>query len=237
MRRLSCQIMCKCRDVIGLTLRTEEESLLTAVQISIVLHISWHYLNLEPEIILLGNWYRPGAIPHDGHAALEAELSEFAGQFTGLILTGDLNIHHACWLRHSNGNSVQGADLKNLCDAYGMVQCVSEPTREQYLLVLFLTDLSDCKVNGGSSIADHKFLLGTVPVPVIQRQEISRHAFDFRKAQWKKLRSALCETDWNKLEQGTAEDAFNHFMQVLWNQVCTYIPFREIVFTSNRTPG
>ena len=22
---------------------------------------SWHYLNLEPETILIGNWYRPGA--------------------------------------------------------------------------------------------------------------------------------------------------------------------------------
>ena len=99
---------------------------------------SWHFLNLEPETILLGNWYRPGAIPHDGHAALEAELSEFAGQFTGLILTGDLNIHHTCWLRHSNGNSVQGADLKNLFDAYGMVQVSRSRLASSIYLMFFL---------------------------------------------------------------------------------------------------
>ena len=197
---------------------------------------SWHFLNLEPEIILLGNWYRPGASPHDGYAALESELAEFAGQYTGLILSGDLNIHHARWLRHSNGNTVQGADLKNLCDSFGMVQCVSDPTRGQYLLDLFLTDLSGCKVSVGPSVADHKFLLGSVPVPEVVHKEITRNAFDFRKAQWKRLRSALRETDWTSLDRGTAEDAFNYFMQALWAQICTFIPFRQIAFTKKSHP-
>ena len=96
----------------------------------------WHFLHADPEVLLVGNWYRPGATIHDGYAALQEEIAEHSSDATGMILAGDLNIHHAKWLRHSNGNSVQGADLRALCDNLGLQQIVREPTRQQYLLDL-----------------------------------------------------------------------------------------------------
>ena len=81
---------------------------------------SWHYLHIEPETILLGNWYRPGATIHDGYVNLISEIEKHSTDSTGTILSGDLNIHHARWLRHSNGNSIQGADLKTFCNNLGL---------------------------------------------------------------------------------------------------------------------
>ena len=83
----------------------------------------------------MGNWYRPGASECDSYQALDEELHKHASDATGVVLTGDLNIHHARWLRYSNGNSVEGAELKVFADNLGLLQLVREPTREQYLLV------------------------------------------------------------------------------------------------------
>ena len=102
---------------------------------------SWHYLHIEPETVLLGNWYRPGATIHDGYVNLISEIEKHSTESTGIILSGDLNIQHARWLRHSNGNSIQAAELKALCDNLGLQQLVGEPTRQQYLLDLYLSDV------------------------------------------------------------------------------------------------
>ena len=88
------------------------------VENSITEERSWHFLHVEPEILLVGNWYRPGATVHDSFVGLQTDLTKFMPDVTGIIVTGDLNIHHARWLRHSNGNSIQGADLKVVCDNF-----------------------------------------------------------------------------------------------------------------------
>ncbi len=56
---------------------------------------SWHFLHADPEVLLVGNWYQPGATIHDGYAALQEEIAEHSSDATGIILNGDLNIHHA----------------------------------------------------------------------------------------------------------------------------------------------
>ena len=93
---------------------------------------SWHYLHCDPEVILLGNWYRPGATEHDGFQCLQAELMKHMPEATGVFLCGDLDIHDARWLLFSNGNSCQGADLKVLCDNFGIQQLVQDPTENQF---------------------------------------------------------------------------------------------------------
>jgi len=197
---------------------------------------SWHYLNIEPGNILVGNWYRPGATDHDGYESLESELSRFASEYTGVILTGDLNIHHARWLRFSNGNTAQGADLKVLCDNHGLSQLTREPTRQQYLLDLFLSDVPGCKVTVGAYIADHKFLQVSVPVPETNSKIITRYGFQMARAKWSQLENALNSVEWTQLQRGTAEDALNFFMETLWVLLCTFIPYKKINFEKKTHP-
>ena len=86
---------------------------------------SWHFLQMGPEIIFIGNWYRPGASDHDAYQELQEEMNKYMPDATGIILSGDLNIHHIKWLRFSNGNSQQGADLEAVCDQFGLQQLVN----------------------------------------------------------------------------------------------------------------
>ena len=95
-----------------LTLARSDFNRLVHIENSKVEERSWHFLHMDPEILLLGNWYRPGATEHDAYAALQEEMGAHVLEATGIILSGDLNVHHARWLRFSNGNTVQGSDLK-----------------------------------------------------------------------------------------------------------------------------
>ena len=62
--------------------------------------------------------------------------------------------------------------LKILSDKLGLQQMVREPTRLQYLLDLYLTDVPGTKVTVGPYIADHRFLLARVPVPEVATKTI-----------------------------------------------------------------
>ena len=81
---------------------------------------AWHFIHLDPEIILLGNWYRPGATCHDNFEGLDADLQRLTPEATSVILTGDLNVHHSKWLRFSNGNTAVGADLRIISENFGL---------------------------------------------------------------------------------------------------------------------
>ena len=212
-----------------LTLSRSDYNKLVHIEDSLEEERSWHYLHVEPEILLLGNWYRPGATEHDGFACLQAELAKHTQEATGIILTGDFNIHHARWLRHSNGNSIQGADLKIVSENFGLQQLVREPTRNEYLLDLFLTDVAGAKVCVGPCIADHNFLLASVPMPEITDLHFVRSRFNISRVNWPILRSALAGIDWSPLDRGSGDDAATFFMEMLWTVLCTHIPYEQIV--------
>ena len=176
---------------------------------------SWHFLKLGIETILLGNWYRPGASAFDGFTELYAELAEHFAEVSGVLLIGDLNIHHKRWLRFSNDNTHIGSEMKALCDFHGLSQIVREPTREQYLLDLAICDLVGATATVLPKIADHKGVRVDVPMPVINEVGISRTVWHLKSADWDKLEKELSEVDWGILSRGTAEDAVNYFLDVL----------------------
>ena len=118
-----------------LTLRREDYNGLVHISNSSSEERSWHFLKLGLETVLLGNWYRPGASDFDEFSELYGEMSEFFDQISGVLLLGDLNIHHKRWLRFSSGDTAVGAHFKTLCEFYGMSQLVREPTRGEYLLI------------------------------------------------------------------------------------------------------
>ena len=152
---------------------------------------SWHFLHLGPEVILLGNWYRPGSTIHDSFEGLNSDLQRLLPECTGIILTGDLNIHHVRWLRYSNGNSQVGTDLRLICENHDLQQLVSEPTRGQYLLDLYLTDIAGSTVTVGPKIADHSMIIADIPLIEPQALEIRRKRFNIRRARCKELKKEL----------------------------------------------
>jgi len=189
---------------------------------------SWHFLRLGFDTILVANWYRPGATVHDGFVNLYAEMAEYWYEISGVVIAGDLNIHHKKWLRHSNGDTTVGADLKTLCEFHGMNQLVREPTRKEYLLDLVCTDIFRATVAVLPLIADHKSVLTKLPLPEILEKKVEREVWILAKADWKQLQNKLLEFDWKRLHTGSAEDALEYFLQILWLHLVRYIPRRKI---------
>ena len=66
-----------------------------------------------------------------------------------------------------------------------MQQLICEPTRGQYLLDLYLTDVADTKTEVGFQIADHKMVIAKIPLPEIKSLEIVKERFNLKRADWK----------------------------------------------------
>ena len=180
------------------------------------------------ETISLANWYRHGASDSDDISDLYSEISEYFTQVSGVLLIGDLNIHHQRWLHFSNANTHIGSQLKTFCDFHGMHQLVHEPTRGEYLLDLVLTDVVGATVKILPSIADHKGVLVQLPMSAINEIEISRTVWDLKKANWQEIENEIVQFDWQLLGRGTAEDAVNLFLDVLWCVLVKHIPQKQI---------
>jgi len=77
---------------------------------------------------------------------LREELETISALVDAVVIVGDLNVHHASWLRFANGDAPRGRLLKDVCDSFGLRQLVAQPTRGEYLLDLALSSSAGVSV-------------------------------------------------------------------------------------------
>ena len=63
------------------------------------------------------------------------------------------------------------------------------------MLDLFLTDVAGSKVRVGPGIADHNFLLASLPLPEVSDLQFTRSRFNTSRVNWPTLRSALADIE------------------------------------------
>jgi hypothetical protein len=102
---------------------------------------AWLCMHTNRGPYLLCCWYRR---PNPGEVAsissFHREYEEHCKDMLGTIIVGDLNVHQRKWLRHSVRNSLEGALLQDTCNTLGLSQLVRDPTREDNLLDLVLSN-------------------------------------------------------------------------------------------------
>ena len=155
-------------------------------------------------------------------------MATYYTQISGIILGGDLNVHHKRWLRFSREDTRIGSELKIFCDFYGLNQLVREPTRNEYLLDLVISDIAGSSVKTLPSIADHKAVLMHLKLPEIAEIIIPRTLWHLKDAQWQALEKELSEIEWSNLKKGTAEDSLQYFLDILWTLLVRHIPSKKI---------
>jgi len=197
---------------------------------------SWHLIHTDVGTYAMANWYRPGVAEENVLQTFRQELEEIVSQNLGTLVTGDLNIHHSKWLVHSSGNTPQGEMLREIANDFGLVQLVREPTREQYLLDLCMSDIHGCKIRVLPRIADHKALLITLQYEEPAVIEVPRKVWHFRGAAWQNLRCALTNHSWQALHEGTPNDAVNHFSATLLSLCEKFIPQSTILIRKQTHP-
>ena len=104
-------------------------------------------------------WYRPPGSGLEGIRRFQQEWKQLSGEVVYSIIMGDMNVHSIRWLVHSARESAEGNLLREVSEEIGLQQKMTEPTRQQYLLDLVLTDAQDVTVSTTPYIADHKGVL------------------------------------------------------------------------------
>ena len=194
---------------------------------SVVNERSWHVVHLNIGDFLIGHWYRSDHLPHDAFAELRQELQLHISDYLGILLCGDLNIHHKKWLHYSHSNTSMGEELHSLCKDFDLIQHVHEPTRNDYLLDLALSNIEGVSVKVIPSIADHRGLLISLPLPKHEVRSVPREGWLYKKASWKQLNHELQNFDWRKIDTLSPDHAANFFMQSLWWHLCKHIPRKQ----------
>ena len=107
--------------------------------------------------VLVCCWYRPPGEDMEGLIEFQKELSRLRGNIKGIVLMGDLNIHHRRWLRYSSrGETPEGRAFYDIATSMGLKQLIREPTHELgNLLDLVLTDMLGVEVRVGGKVQDH----------------------------------------------------------------------------------
>ena len=160
---------------------------------------SWHTIHSDAGPILLGVWYRPPDYNDTGSiSSLRSELLDWAPESFGMILVGDINVHHKAWLIHSRCTSPAGRSLFDICAENSLQEHTSVPTRCSYLLDLTLSNmgncLSCCTLPG---LSDHRMVLCRCDFPISSAPPVERWCFKYGAANWTGLRTELHDLDWD----------------------------------------
>ena len=207
-------------------------SIAVHLEISVEAERSWLALHTDVGPLLVGNWYRPPDGLATEVSSLAAELEKLCDDYVGVILCGDMNIHHERWLRHSNANTALGELLYDVSTDFGLRQRVDEPTGYEYLLDLVLSDLGalvSTKVL--PAITDHRIVCIKVLVPKPERK-----VWRFRRANWRGLRGALSAIDWGMLFTGDVRVDATVLAEQIREQALRYIPTSTISVKKTKHP-
>ena len=172
---------------------------------------SWHIVHCDCGPVLLCVWYRP---PNRGETdsirRFESEFDAYSVNTVSAMIVGDFNVHNVEWLRYSNGHSLEGTELEQACSLRGLKQHVKGPTRGEYLLDLVLSNFASgvrCKVLPGVRDDDHDGVLASISVSIPSARPVRREVYDFRKADWVKLKQLLQDTEWGNGIRDNSADA------------------------------
>ena len=152
---------------------------------------AFHLIQRDSGSILLVNWYRPPSSDLSSIDSLPLEVQQAASSSDEIIICGDLNVHQRRWLRFSSGNTSEGERLRHVTEELGLWQLVQQPTRNEYLLDLVLTNLDVVKVRLGPKLSDHFSLLVKVADAVEMRELPSRKIWQFSKADWSQVKASI----------------------------------------------
>ena len=107
---------------------------------------------------------------------------KFLSEHVATILVGDLNVHHARWLRCSSNTTVESTTLHKFRFANGLKQLVKRQTRGYHLLDLVMSDLQARAVDVLPAILDHHMVLANFDIGISESTLITHSVFEYSKA-------------------------------------------------------
>ena len=197
-------------------------------------------LNTKPKLIM-GVCYCP---PADDDAlnrtmvALQAVVHRYPDRC--LVLGGDFNVPDACWSRTDSGRAApavsrptrRALNFIDACDMLHLYQYVYQPTRGANTLDLVFSNrqcVADVDVQDGVFESDHKQVAFVIERVKVAAQLTSRHvAFNYKQAEFEKLRRSLELVPWDMIDGMHVDAAVDVFYDFLNAAVRDCIPVVQI---------
>ena len=140
-----------------------------------------------------------------------------------------MNVHNLRWLRYSSSNSVEGRALHRFCMEYGFDQYVKQPTRDQHLLDLVLSDMGEALSSRVvAPIADHNGVLTKFHFSLETFGCNPRPVWNFRSADWDGLFDFLNSANFGFIEFDNVHTATQKFTDLILASAAQFISRREI---------
>ena len=195
----------------------------------------WNVLKINSLTLLLGCVYRSGS--NDKNASTTELINMLKNidqsRYDKVIVTGDFNYPDINWDDFSQNNNIECQFVNCLEDLY-LQQLVAEPTRHRgdqkpNLLDLVISNDDDCIVNiehlPPLGKSDHDLLTVSLNIP----KELSSNSnsdirFCFRKTNFVGFSKYLKDTDWEKLDGASCEEATAYFENVLYEGFNKFVP-------------
>ena len=187
----------------------------------------WFVIHSDQGPYAVCTWYRPPAPGEvESISSFQKEWEEIASTCAGTIAIGDFNVHAKQWLKWSSGESPEGLALESVCHEVGARQMVRNPTRNEYLLDLVLTDLDDVKAKVTPGVSDHEIVTASLKLSVPDSEIVERQVWQFRDADWEKMGDILDSTDWTFIESLDANAATEQMSTIILAAMDDCIPQR-----------
>jgi hypothetical protein len=200
------------------------------------LELMWFTVALNSQKLLIGALYRPPSANSDAIEYFDSttlsKMKEFGAN--SVMLVGDFNVHHQEWLG-SRVTDAAGRRTLQLANSLGLQQIVKEPTREDQILDLALTDLKATAVTFAKlGTSDHNPVLIKLDVPVYRDKPYKRKVWQYNKADYWGMRAHLSSTDWPKVfNTKDPEKACSEVTEIICDAMDIFIPGKTI----SRKPG
>ena len=110
-------------------------------------------------------------------------------------------MHQKSWLKFSDGDTPEGRLLQDICATDGLRQIVKEPTRNDNLLDLVVTDVPSATATVGGKIQDHKYVLLKLNLSVQESVQVNRTVWNFQSADWEHLNDLIADHNWDGLAE------------------------------------
>ena len=185
-------------------------------------------LNRHSQKVVIGLVYRPPAQTNTIDEELYEQILEISSQNESVIF-GDFNIPVTSW-----GGSLtihSGHTLYSNLQESALYQHVDHPTRGENILDLIFTTnenlVSNVNVGSEFSSSDHRAITFSINISKTSEVESKEKVLDYRKADFRKLKRILTNTDWNVIsESNDINVAWHEFTGKLNLAILSSIPMR-----------
>jgi hypothetical protein len=187
--------------------------------------------------LYISSFYRPPSSGIDPLEALEQSLAAIpCRSLPNIILSGDINLPDINWesMTHTPspqyGHSVNDKFIQ-VCQDSNLTQCVSQPTRGNNILDLFLTTNPDLVTHQEitEGISDHDAVLTEVNIKAKHTRKKPRNVYLFKKGNMDNVKEhlRLGYDKFSEIEQ-PVEGLWQSFKFVLFEAINAHIPTKEI---------